>query len=338
MPAFALSRSQILAHRLRVGMLNERSTYGRQALERAAWAGLQDSMPRAAVLSIHARVAGAHPMVWEDRAFIQVWGPRFSAYVIPERDRAVFTLGRLTDDPASMKKAYAIAARLHDLLDGKKMAYRDAGRALGVDPNQLRYAAPTGTVLIRWEGAGKPVIWTVPPPEVDPIEARLELARRYLHIYGPSSAGAFSEWAGIKSPRAGAAFEMLDHELTPVQTPVGNRWILTSDEESFRTDPEPAAPVRLLPSGDSYWLCHGADRQLLIPDADQQAELWTLRVWPGAVLVEGEIVGTWRRTQGTVTIETWRRLPAATRQAVEEEASSLPLPDIKDSISVRWGD
>ncbi|HEX7160781.1 MAG TPA: hypothetical protein VF223_06030 [Trebonia sp.] len=33
------------------------------------------------------------------------------------------------------------------------MNYEEAGNALGVHSNRLRYAAATGTVLIRWEGA-----------------------------------------------------------------------------------------------------------------------------------------------------------------------------------------
>ena len=37
-----------------------------------------------------------------------------------------------------------------------------------MNPNSLRYAAATGTVLIRWEGARLPVVWTVPPPQVSP--------------------------------------------------------------------------------------------------------------------------------------------------------------------------
>jgi hypothetical protein len=37
-----------------------------------------------------------------------------------------------------------------------------------------------------------------------------------------------------------------------------------------------------------------------------------------------------------VTIETWRRLPSAARQAVEAEAASLPLPGIEGQIVVRW--
>ena len=90
-----LSRSQILAFRRHVGGLDERLRPGSRSLRRAAWAGLQDSMPRAALLSIHARVQGAHPSSWEDPSLVQVWGPRFSTYVVPARDHAVFTLGRL---------------------------------------------------------------------------------------------------------------------------------------------------------------------------------------------------------------------------------------------------
>jgi hypothetical protein len=61
-------------------------------------------------------------------------------------------------------------------------------------------------------------------------------------------------------------------------------------------------------------------------------------VWPGAVLVDGEIVGTWRRALATVTVQTWRRLSRAARDAVEAEAASLPLPDIRGEVVVRWDD
>jgi len=47
-----LTRTQILAFRRHVGALDQRLPRGRRSLRRAAWAGLQDSMPRAALLSI----------------------------------------------------------------------------------------------------------------------------------------------------------------------------------------------------------------------------------------------------------------------------------------------
>jgi hypothetical protein len=333
-----LTREQIVAYRQSVNEIGERLPPGPTSLRHAAWAGLTDSMPRAAVLSIHARVQGTGPDTWEDKSLVQVWGPRFSAYVVPARDLAVFTLGRLPYGAARRKSFEDLAARLGAFLDGRTMTYGEAGRGMGVNPNQLRYAAPTGRVLIRWEGARQPTIWTVPPSDVDPGEARLELVRRYLHVFGPGTASGFGQWAGIRPANVRITFDALVGSLTPVRTPVGDAWILPRDEPAFRAPGAPAAPPRLLPSGDAYFLLQGADRELLVPDARRRSELWTPRVWPGAVLVEGDIVGTWRRAEADVTIATWRRLSPAEREAVEAEAESLPLSGIRQPIRVHWGD
>ena len=295
-------------------------------------------MPRAALLSIHARVEGTQPSTWEDSSFVQLWGPRYSAFVVAARDLAIFSLGRLPDDAKARRKAEDLAGRLHALLDGSSTTYGEAGRELGVNPNALRYAAPTGTVVIRWDGARQPTVWTVPAPEVDPRDAGLELARRYLHVFGPATPQAFAEWAGIAPRRGVEAFDALRRSLTPVRTPIGDAWILTRDESTFRAAPNPPAPARLLPSGDAYFLLQGAERELLVPDADRRRKLWTPRVWPGALLVEGEVVGTWRRSQETVTIQTWRRLSRSARTAVEAEAASLPIPGVEGRIAVRWDD
>jgi hypothetical protein len=195
--ALSLSRQQILAFRRRAGGLDERLTFGQDALLRAAWAGLQNSVPRAGLLSIHARVEGTGPSAWEDPSLVQLWGPRFSVFVVAARDLAVFTLGRLPDDAKGRQRAQDLAARLGASLAGARMPYAQAGRALGVHHGMLRYAAATGTVLIRWEGARQPTVWTMPAPQADPGAARLELARRYLHIYGPTTPAAFGRWTGL---------------------------------------------------------------------------------------------------------------------------------------------
>jgi hypothetical protein len=330
-----LTRTQILAYRRKVQALDERMPAGTKSLRRAAWAGLQDSMPRAALLSIHARLAGTEPSTWEDTSLVQVWGPRFSVYVVAARDLAVFTLGRWPDDARGRRVAEEMAAGMRNVLGDRRMPDREVAQALGVG-NGIRYAAPTGTILIRWEGARAPTIWTVPRPDVDPGDARVELARRYLHIFGPTTPAAFAEWAGIGSAQGRAAFDELAASMTLVRTPIGDRWILTHDEPAFRAPAGPAAAVRLLPSGDTYYLLQGADRELLVPVDQSRRALWTSRVWPGAVLVDGEVVGTWRRANADVTVESWRRLSPAKREAVEEEAASLPLPGLKRQIRVRW--
>src|SRR5260370_2593888 len=144
-PRLELSRAQILSFRRQVGSLNERLPASAKSLRLAAWAGLQDSMPRAALLSIHARVKECDPNFWEHPSLVQLWGPRFNNYVVAARDLPVFSLGRLPDDVRRRSRAHDLASRLHAFLDGRRMSNNQAARALRRPSNMLRYAAPTCT-------------------------------------------------------------------------------------------------------------------------------------------------------------------------------------------------
>ena len=166
-------------------------------------------MPRAALLSIHARVEGTHSASWEHPSLVQLWGPRHSAYAVAAEDIPIFSLGRLPEDGPRLARAHDTASRLHAFLDGRRMPFGKAGHSMGVQPNSLRYAALTGTVLMRWDGARQPVVWTAPVPGMDPKQARMELARRYLHIFAPTTDAAFAKWAGIRPAEAQGAFEAL---------------------------------------------------------------------------------------------------------------------------------
>jgi hypothetical protein len=77
-------------------------------------------------------------------------------------------------------------------------------------------------------------------------------------------------------------------------------------------------------------------KPLLLPRSEQRQRLWTPRVWPGALPVEGEIRGTWRRAQHIVRIDAWSRLSRGLRDAIEAEASALPLPGVERRIDVVW--
>jgi hypothetical protein len=330
-----VTRQQILAFRRRVGALDKRMRMGSQSLRRAAWAGLQDSMPRAALLSLHARVDEVEPSTWEDPTLAQLWGPRYSTYVVPKRDFAFFSVGRFPESPKGRQRAERIAERMHAHLDGRRMTDRELGRGIGIG-NSMRYAATTGTIAIRWEGARAPTVWTVAAPEISPADACRELARRYLHIFGPATAPGFGRWAGISRRSATDAFASLEAALLPVRSPLGDEWMLKEDEPAIRAGETVAAPARLLPSGDAYFLLDGAERELLVPREDQRERLWTSRVWPGALLVEGEIRGTWRRAQHTARVDAWARLSRGARDAVEAEAAALPLPGLDRPIEVVW--
>lgn len=155
-------------------------------------------------------------------------------------------------------------------------------------------------------------------------------------MFGPATAGGFARWAGISGRSAADAFASLEGSLLPVRSPLGDGWLLADDEPAMRAGETAAAPARLLPSGDAYFLLQGAERSLLVPWADQRQRLWTSRVWPGALLLEGEVRGTWRRASDTVRIDGWARFSRGARDAIEAEARAFPPPGADQPIEVVW--
>jgi hypothetical protein len=59
-------------------------------------------------------------------------------------------------------------------------------------------------------------------------------------------------------------------------------------------------------------------------------------MWPGAVLLNGELGGTWRRAQEKVVVRLWKRPTRAERDAVEAEAAGLPIPGCEGQIRLVW--
>src|SRR6059036_1493153 len=114
----SISRENMLAFRQRATYLHKRLPPGR--LVRAAFAGLQDSAPRSAVLALHARVKDVSPSAWEDRHFVQVWGPRGAVYLVPRDDVAVFTLGLLPRDSAGQSSVKAATERVRKAFRAEK--------------------------------------------------------------------------------------------------------------------------------------------------------------------------------------------------------------------------
>ena len=91
-----LSREQVLAHGLRVSGLAHRLPAGWNPCA----ARRRRACPTACLAARSCRStpgSRARNRTLADPALVQVWGPRFSAYVIAAGDRAVFTLGRMPD-------------------------------------------------------------------------------------------------------------------------------------------------------------------------------------------------------------------------------------------------
>ena len=337
----SITRQHVLAFRQRATHLHRRLPPGR--LVEAAFAGLQDSAPRSAVLALHARVREVSPSAWKDPRFAQVWGPRGAVYVVAAHDVAVFTLGRFPRNPLLASAVRAAAEKAKRAFRARQaQPGRDlSDRAAGVNFRELRVASMTGAVRIEWDGAMTSWRLAEPPPE-PPEPARLELARRWLRSVGPSTPKEFAWWSGgwagsfSSSTReelsdAEQTFRSLKKELIEVELEGRNEWVLRTDRSRL----ERAAPVesvRLLPAGDPYLA--SADRTLLVPQPRLRSELWPKSVWPGSLLVNGALLGTWRRQLGRVTVRAWRPLGADVKEAVEEEVSGMPIESARKEV--RW--
>ena len=243
---------------------------------------------------------------------------------MPKDDVAIFTIGFLPRDPALRRKFDTAANR------AKKIFRPQKDRLTQEYFHGLREASASGTIRIEWDGS-RTRWWIVDLPTIDPEDARLELARRFLRSVGPASPEEYAWWSSNTPRDARQTFQFLENELVEVLLKGRRSWILRRDLRALK-DAVPTDTVRLLPPGDPYLAT--PDRKMLVPIQRCRNELWPKSVWPGALLVNGEIVGTWRRQVGRVVVHSWQKPSAKIKAQVEEEVMNMPI--VSKNKDVRW--
>ncbi len=150
-----------------------------------------------------------------------------------------------------------------------------------------------------------------------------ELARRFLHAYGPARPKLLADWAGIATSHAKALWDRAG-DLTQVELDGREAWALAEDAAAL-ADPPPADGVRLLPNLDP--LGAARDREVLVPDPATRKRIWTTLGGPGMVLVDGDVAGLWRPAKKgrklVVTVEPLGRLSEAAKDALADETARL---------------
>ena len=172
------------------------------------------------------------------------------------------------------------------------------------------------------------------PTPMDPDEARAELARRFLHCYGPGTAQHFAEWTQRSLADAKQTIELIEEELVEVKMAGKRAFLLAADERDLDSPPE-AKGVRLLPVQDPY--LQQRDRATLLPDQTARRRLWQAVRGPGALLLDGVVTGTWRgrvkEQRWEVELEPFGRLLAKVRDAICDEAETMaPLKGCSSAV------
>jgi hypothetical protein len=175
------------------------------------------------------------------------------------------------------------------------------------------------------------------PEPKDPDSARAELARRFLHCYGPASPQHFAEWTQRSLADAKQAFELIERELIEVRMAGKTAQLLAADDQALDSPPETKG-VRFLPVQDPY--LQQRDRATLLPDQTARRRLWQAVRGPGALLLDGAVTGTWRgRVKGgrwEVEFEPLARRPTHAMDAIVHEAESMAPFKECSSARVVW--
>jgi hypothetical protein len=190
-------------------------------------------------------------------------------------------------------------------------------------PKVWRAAALHGTYVFGPPRGRQPTFVAAEPREAAPAdELAAELVRRYLRWHGPSTSQELAAWAGVAPAQARRLWRLVEDELAAVDRAGDRAWLLAADLDALRAPPPPP-DVLLLAAGDP--LLTARDRHTLAPRETLRRALFRPAGNPGAVLVGGELRGTWRarRDGDALVVET--DVPGVESEHAEHVAAARGL-------------
>ncbi|MGY1690268.1 winged helix DNA-binding domain-containing protein [Geodermatophilus sp. SYSU D01105] len=349
----AMSRRQVLDLRVSAQQL-DRAT-GSLADTALLDLGVQDTGPDGGLWALALR--GVDVAGLPDDALATVWTIRGAPHLYRREDLPAVAAAtapfsdadaakRIFDAAKPLKAAGigtlealdAIAAAMRSLVTAPMVKGEVSGRLAELMPEPyLRYCRPCDATHLYEQpfrlaalraglelepGTSPPVLRPVPglvPSETVP--PRFDVVRACLRLLGPTTPKLVAGYldAPVKDVQG-----RWPQDAVEVSVDGERRWLPAEDADRLAAVPE-ATGTRLLGPFDLF--LQARDRELLVPRADRAKALWPGLGRPGAVLVDGEVAGTWRpRKSGsslTVAVELWRAPTSALREAVTAQAERL---------------
>lgn len=371
--AAELSWGQVHAFRLERHHLAQRAPLKDLVKVTGAIGGAQAQVMSAAELQIGARVecrvADVRDALWKHRTVVKTWLMRGTLHLIPAEDLPIFTAAMRTrwirtrttwlkylefTEP----ELASLIASIGEVMDGTPRTREEIIARVG------RGRSEKVQVWLRsgWGGMLKPVArngllcfgpsrgqtvtfvhpeqWLRGWREVDPDEALVEVARRYLRAYGPATRQDFARWWGNWTGVGAAAWDGLAAELVPVSIEGRRADVLAGDLDAVRRQLPAEGMVRLLPSFDPYLMGHAAREHMV--ESVHASKVSRVAGWISAVvLVDGRVAGTWSHHVAKktlrVAIAPFRRISGKTSAEVRRRADSLAATLGLANAEVRFG-
>ena len=320
--------------------------------------GLQAQVMSAAELQagvrVDCRVEDVREALWQRKTLVKTWLMRGTLHLVPAEDLPLFTAAmrtrwmRLRDSwltfvQLSEPEFWALVNAIGEALDGKILTRDELVEAVGRGrPERIREVMRSG-----WGGILKPVArsgllcfgpsrgqsvtfarpqqWIGAWRDIDPDDALVEVARRYLHAYGPATREDFAHWWGNWPGVGKAAWSALAGELAPVSIEGRRADLLASDARRIANQ-RMEESVQLLPPFDPYLMGHSSREHMV--EAANLSKVSRTAGWISAVvLVDGRVAGTWTHVAARdtlrITVDPFRRLSAKTMAEVRRRAESV---------------
>jgi hypothetical protein len=228
-----------------------------------------------------------------------------------------------------------VADAARDVLAERPLTAKELGAALAQrwpdrEPGALAHAARGLLPLVQvppravWGRSGQTAYHTAEhwlSRELDPVPDPGRMITRYLNAFGPAAIADIQTWAGLTRLRE--VTETLD--LKTFHTDDGRE--LYDLPDAPHPDADTPAPVRFLPEFDNLLLSY-ADRTRVMDD-EHRKRLFGVKngVFPGTILVDGFLRGSWRvtrqRKSAVLTITPWARTTKKDLTALTTEGLRL---------------
>lgn len=167
------------------------------------------------------------------------------------------------------------------------------------------------------------------PSAAEAVVPRLDPLRGYLHLVGPARPADVAAYLDAPVKDVLVRWRALEGggELVTVEVDGEERGLLAVDVDALRDAAHPRTDpvVRLVGPYDLF--LQARDRELLVPEKARHKSLWPVLGRPGAVLADGEVVGTWRpRASGRrlrIALDPWVLWDHHVEAGVDEQVARL---------------